>query len=265
MLRAFVILTFAISWGVPGGALLASAWIEGLAPRIAPYSLLYYVGVWGPAIAALVVVGHVHGAAGVRAYLGRLHHWRAPLGVWLCTVAGIPAVYLAAAALTELAGGDGLARASPRWGELAVLAVLIATAGPVEELGWRGFALPLLQRRYGGIAAALVLGGIWGLWHLPLFLESLAEGRVLGLAVFLVQILALSVLLAVLYNAGAGCLPVVVVTHWMTNLPYPWEGDGELMLAQAALLALAALVVAGSPLRRWLAPPHLQTEPLSPA
>ena len=44
--------------------------------------------------------------------------------------------------------------------------------GPVEDLGWRGVMLPLLQPRFAPIYAGLIVGTVWGVWHIPAFLLS---------------------------------------------------------------------------------------------
>ena len=99
--------------------------------------------------------------------------WRMPLRWWAATLSPLAflAVALAvAAAIGKLPRGSGFGRYSglPAIGvvPVAVIAILI-TFG--EETGWRGFALPLLQRRYGALAAALLVTPIWALWHLPYF------------------------------------------------------------------------------------------------
>ncbi|MBD5788242.1 CPBP family intramembrane metalloprotease [Cellulosimicrobium terreum] len=117
---------------------------------------------------------------------------------------------------------------------LAVLAV-----GPVEEIGWRGYALPLLQRRFTPLIASLVLGALWGLWHLPAFLFSgTAQG---GWSVwpFLLGALALSVLMTGMFNASRGSILIPVLVHFQLNGPawpegHPWEND----VFAAAVVAL---------------------------
>ncbi len=73
----------------------------------------------------------------------------------------------AAAALTEAIGRPTLAMPTGSARAFLAVALLRATQGPVEELGWRGFALPLLQRRCSGLEASLILGAIWALWLCP--------------------------------------------------------------------------------------------------
>jgi membrane protease YdiL (CAAX protease family) len=86
----------------------------------------------------------------------------------------------------------------------AGLATFVTDPGPLcEELGWRGFALPRLEQRWNGIFAALVLGAIWGVWHLPAFFIPGLPQSSFPLWTFMVSSMALSVLMAwVVNNAG---------------------------------------------------------------
>ena len=91
--------------------------------------------------------------------------------------------------------------------------------GPLlEEIGWRGFALPRLQRRHGPLVAALVLGVLWALWHLPQFLvptwaASSGGGGVSGIALFVLVAVAFSVVLSWVFNNTRGGLLIVVLVH----------------------------------------------------
>ena len=88
-----------------------------------------------------------------------------------------------------------------------------------EEIGWRGYALPRLQARRSALSASLIIGPIWALWHLPLWLTG-APGRTPILyAAFVVSAFALSVLLTWVYNSTGGSLLLVVLLHATINLP----------------------------------------------
>jgi len=88
-----------------------------------------------------------------------------------------------------------------------------------EEIGWRGYALPRLQAGRSALGASLILGVIWALWHLPLWLTG-APGRTPILyAAFVVSVIALSVILTWVYNSTGGSLLMVVLLHATFNLP----------------------------------------------
>ena len=84
---------------------------------------------------------------------------------------------------------------------------LLADTGPLgEEFGWRGFALPRLLQRPSALAAALILGVVWWAWHLPLFFISSMSQWELSIPVFLLNVLALSVIMTWLYRRTQGDL-----------------------------------------------------------
>ena len=102
----------------------------------------------------------------------------------------------------------------------------LATAlygGPLgEEAGWRGFALPRLQKRFDPLLASVYLGLIWGLWHLPLHLtgyyNALYGNPLMGVLSRLFTAIPQAVLFTWLYNRTNGNLLVVVIFHTAFNL-----------------------------------------------
>jgi hypothetical protein len=247
-LAAFFVLTFAISWGIPGVILLLVP-VLPFEVSFAGYSPLAFLVVWAPAIAAFVVIGGGHGRSGVRAYVERLVQFRGRWTWYVAVLVGIPAVYFVAAAVDSSLGGPGLGVSSGWLLAFLTVAALRLTQGPVEELGWRGLALPLLQRRFSGLGAALVLGFLWALWHVPATVISAAEfsraGGSLPLTLLrlFVGLIATSIVVTVVYNGSRGSVPLMVIFHWLTNLEYPWEAGAGIPLTQDILTVAVAVVV----------------------
>ena len=103
----------------------------------------------------------------------------------------------------------------------SVLPVLFMTitAGPLgEELGWRGYALGMLQRRYSPFGASLILGLVWGFWHLPLWLLTGYSGidLLIYIAAFLVGIVSTSILITYFYNRSRNVL-IAIWIHFCFN------------------------------------------------
>ncbi len=95
------------------------------------------------------------------------------------------------------------------------------TSGPMgEELGWRGYALGVLQKRYSPFRASIILGLIWGFWHLPLWLLSGYSGIDLFIYIiaFLTAILSFSILITFYYNKSKNILIAVWMHFWFNVL-----------------------------------------------
>lgn len=163
----FLGLTFGLTWGI---ALLLVLFPERMLSLFGEMSVsnpLFILAVYSPGIAALIVTLIHHGIAGVSGLLKRLALWRASSWWWLFLILGIPAIMYTGAAL---AGTIQDPFPFEPWYQVFLALALALFLGPVEELGWRGLALPLLQRKYAPLNAGLIVGLIWAVWHIPAFL-----------------------------------------------------------------------------------------------
>jgi membrane protease YdiL (CAAX protease family) len=160
-LRAFFLLAYAISW---------TAWLPALAGfGSAPVVVLFFAGGLGPAVSALIVMHHTGGS--LRDWARSVVRWRVPARYYLFAL-GLPAVVWAVINLElALVGEDvDLSLIPGRSASYAATFVFVLIiGGGLEEPGWRGFALPRLQTTRGPVRATLLLGALWGLWHVPLY------------------------------------------------------------------------------------------------
>lgn len=211
---------------------------------------------FGPGLAAVLVAFLVGGRPELLGLLRQFGRWRAN-PAWYGVALGMPLVAPGLALWAAVAAGAPV----PRWEPADLLqvagsiVVTVFIVGIFEELGWRGFLLPRLQRDYSALRAALIIGLAWFPWHLP---ELVSDPGQRPLTPFAVYILAQSVLLAWLYNSTQACLPVVVLFHAAFNSftkffladlqgsPYPYLVAWCVLAGVVAVLAVAAVVYAGS-------------------
>jgi membrane protease YdiL (CAAX protease family) len=212
---------------------------------------------FGPAAAAVLVVAAIGGRAGVAGLLRRIGLWRVGLRWWL--VALSPPGLLGLAVLASwLTGSDlphladfGLFSGVPTVGVVGVgLLVVVGALG--EEIGWRGFALPALQRRFSPLVASLILAGLWALWHVPLFFV-VATYRSFGIAQSVGFVFALScgaIVLTWLYNRSGGSILLVAVWHGLFNLVSGTAAATGVVAAVVSTVVMAqALLLVGLDLR----------------
>jgi membrane protease YdiL (CAAX protease family) len=158
-LVAFFVLACAFSWW---------AWVWY---RFDPVAADAPILAFGPFLAALVMLALVGGRPALRAWFAKIVHWRVH-PAWYAFVLLVPPASVFAAVAIQLATGATLVPGSALPGAGAVageFAFLLIYIGLGEEPAWRGYALPRLMAGRSALAAAILLGGLHVVWHLPLF------------------------------------------------------------------------------------------------
>ena len=255
-LLPFTLITFGLAWGL-GMLLVTVPQLEQVFGPMSYTNPLFILMVWAPAFAGIGLVLKHHGLAGLQSFLTRLTLWRMPAVWWAFLVLGIPAVFYAGAAIK---GTFPAPFAFAPWYSVFPALATALLIGPIEEFGWRGFALPLLQRRFSPFVASLVLGTVWAVWHLPAFFMSGTPQSSWSFGAFFVGVLAITLILTPMFNSARGSLLVAVVFHFMMNNPIwpdaqPWD---------SILFAVAAVVVVFLNRRTMFTPGAGVTEVLAP-
>ncbi|MEO5907727.1 MAG: CPBP family intramembrane glutamic endopeptidase, partial [Ginsengibacter sp.] len=88
-----------------------------------------------------------------------------------------------------------------------------------EEIGWRGFLLPVLQQKYTAIKSSLIIGFVWGLWHLPIYLaiNPYGDKTIIFFLMMFIGCFALSIIATYLYNSTKGSLLICILFHNAIN------------------------------------------------
>ncbi len=182
----------------------------------------------GPLLSGLLMAAVTEGKPGVGRLLRRLVQWRVKWYWYLFALVGIPVISF----LGFLAMPGSLGALHSPTSQIIILIPLllimeILTSGLAEEPGWRGFALPRLQLRFGALLASIILGVMWQCWHLPLYLTSWGNGA---------GVLEI-------FQAIAACICMTIVITWVFN-----HTRGSLLIAilQHAALDASGVLMAGS-------------------
>jgi CAAX protease family protein len=215
---SFFLLAYAVSWAL---------WLPTLLfhlPVFDPSShapTLYILPgiVFGPTGSAFLMTAVTQGKAGVKHFLRRFVLWRVGWQWYAVAILMIP--------LTEVLIGLVLPGGQDALRAFAPAALLLYPAaylshfyfGPLfEEAGWRGFALPRLQHRYGPLVGTLILGFFWGVWHffvyLPLWLQAGGVvGGMLSAGIFVLTTIAMSFIFTWVFNNTKGSILLAMLVH----------------------------------------------------
>jgi len=228
---SFFVLTFLISW---------SMWLIAYLGRESVLGYLFFgLGGFGPMIAAATIIKYTGGS--IREWAVRIIHWRVPAR-WYLYALGLPALIWTLINVELALLGQQIdvsllpGRLLPAVGTFLLV---LTVGGGLEEPGWRGFALGRLQQRLSPVKATLLLGFVWGLWHLPIY-GPLAPVLITVLAFFYTY----------LYNKTGSLLLVILLHASITPandtlilMPREVHGITDAVIFGTVLAAAIVLVV----------------------
>ena len=260
-LLSFIVIAYTFTWTIQGA--LAYSGMEASWT----HSILIGFGGFGPPIGAAIVIWASGGS--LRTWIGQMFKWR--IGAkWWALALGVPFIILSLGVLLFVAVGGPIDLTGIESPFIYLFAMVWGTVwgGGQEDLGWRGFMLPVLQDSYSALVSSGIVGVAWAAWHLPLFLNATTTHGGWPLSqqlLWMVSILAGSVLWTWMYNSTNGSVLAVAVFHAGINamgifhpadreallsngVPDPWlnllaEVTGALPLV---LIAILIVVVHGA-------------------
>jgi membrane protease YdiL (CAAX protease family) len=217
--RTYFALAFAVSWaGVlfvvgPGGIPTTIEHLMTIGPA------MYVATLAGPSVAGLLMISLVSGRSGLREVLARLLTWRVGGRWYAVALLTAPFLVMAVSLALSLLSPEFLPAVFMTNNKAPLLLSGLAAGlivGIFEELGWTGFAIPRMRRRYGVLSTGLLVGVLWGAWHFIMFWEPCSFSGALPLAVLLVRLFswlpAYRLLMVWVYDR-TGSLLVAMLMH----------------------------------------------------
>jgi membrane protease YdiL (CAAX protease family) len=238
----FFLLTYILSWAIWIGLILASSVIsEGIS------MIVRLFGVLMPAFSAIALTGYTAGRKGVNQLLSRLRIWKVDK-IWKPALIFVYPILLVIAGLiyNVISPESAISFLPLDVGTLIANIIFLLIAALGEEIGWRGVALPTLQRKYSPIDSSLILGLFWATWHLPfwILIGTLNSFGPVYFAMNFIFIIPTTFFLTWFFNQTRGSLLYPVLFHLIYNIVnvaiFPVTNSVE---AFGILIALQFIVV----------------------
>ena len=219
-LFSFFFMAYAFSW------ILLIPWVVsgwGILPQPIHSPLLFAAHTFGPTLAAYVMFRITEGQEGWLRLRSRIRQFRVGWKWYVLILVGIPTMILVGMLVMPEAAASfqGL----PKYFLVSypfLFVLVFFGGGPLgEEIGWRGFALPRMQSRFGPLKATLLLGVLWALWHFPEFFSSAQLGGpgtglsafYIHLPIFLVMVVAITIIMTWVFNHTGGSVFIAILLH----------------------------------------------------
>lgn len=242
-LISYFIIAYAVSWSfeIP----LALSYQRIISVQI-PMCLHYFVAL-GPISAALIMTYLTEGNSGIRNLIARIFKWRVDARYYVFVIFIPVGMFVFACVLNRIFTGNwpnltllGEVDYLPYLTPLGALAIWFITFGLGEETGWRGYALPHLQKTRSAATSTLILGTLWVGWHLPMFFyrDTYIQMGIMAFPMLALSLLFAAMIFTWLYNSTNGSLWMVIIFHAVFNWLTSNEAGG-----QFAAIMLSVVVI----------------------
>jgi uncharacterized protein len=223
-LFCFFFLAYAFSWIMTIPFILAD-WgiIHG------DFRIAFVLKSFGPFLSAYIMTGVLEGKTGLHTLRQRIRQYHAGWLWYLLVLLGIPLLLVLGIIIQPGAFvGFGNLKTSLLFVYIMTFVIVLFGGGPLgEEPGWRGFALPRMQPKYGALKGTLLLGVLWASWHLPDFLTSAQGGGpgtgastfLVNFPTFLLLVLSIAIIITWVFNHTKGSVFISVLVHASINTP----------------------------------------------
>ena len=237
----FFILTYSITWGLAALYFLLPDLFIRIFGEVSMHNPVFILAVWGPNIAAVIVARSSEGKGAVVRLLKSIIPIRTGIQWYLIALILIP-IFGTLISLLSKAEFPTFSTSEI----FSMIGTLIITGPLGEELGWRGFALPRLLNRYSATLASLILGVIWGLWHLPTFFTPGLPQAGLQIPLFILTALSISIIVTWIFIHTKGSVFLCFLLHFSFNFTATFIGlDLKYLAMIVSMMAILILVLYG--------------------
>jgi uncharacterized protein len=241
---SYFIIAYTVSWSFEIPLALSH---QGIISVQIPLWFHYFASL-GPLSAALMMTFLTDGRLGLRNLIVRIFKWRIAARYYAFTILIPVGLFAFACTLNRMITGSwpnlallGAVDYLPYLTPVGALALWLISFGFGEETGWRGYALPHLQKTRSAAVATLILGILWACWHLPMFFyrDTYIQMGIIGFPMFALSLLCAAMIFTWLYNGTHGSLWIVIIFHAVFNWLTANEAGGQFA---APILSVAVIL-----------------------
>lgn len=247
---SYFMIAYIVSWSFEIPLALS---YQGIIATQIPMWFHYFVAL-GPLTAALIMTFLTDGSSGIRNLMARVFKWRLDVRYYVFVIFVPISLFAVACVLNRIFTGNfpnlillGEVDYLPYLTPLGALGIWLITFGLGEETGWRGYALPHLQKTRSATTSTLILGILWACWHLPMFFyrDTYIQMGILGFPMLALSLLCAAMIFTWLYNSTNGSLCIVIIFHalfnWLTSNEAGGQFAGMILSVVVILWALYIL------------------------